>query len=851
MSSEGRRLVGVARFVIGLREVLLKCDPARAASWKPLAELLATAEAVQPVEAHPEVADAAAELADMRLLTEERLMEALVIGRSRRVLGKDAWSHEGLNPDALQAALDELHDFPRNSTPPPLAIARLADVAKLAVAVRSKLVHCSSKAAKSWQPLLVVLDEMAGEGSSLQDTDEAQTARRETDEAFRYMERSMSSILATGAFREDGRWSLQDVPPELALAVTNLRDLPLPTKESQHLLTQATPVLAVYDALMASRWTAAYDECEEAKKAGTWMQDKIGAAGLKKCVTDLHALHDPEPAVNRFGKLSSRLIELAEQVVDLAASLKQVNAAKVETWATLADLLRSDVAMKLEDLDGMRKSAQHEFLNVVCVSAVTSVGKELAKGGPARLPGLRAWSNGRTDGLQGALDHLRKLTGQIQFPGMGANSGTEQEELAQLIIDVRTTSAKCDWAKAASWKAVADLLDAPIAQRCGSGTVRAAGAEAAEAEIALIKEMLGDMRSKTEQEVCSQLSRDRSSEPAHGGKEWSHSGIRTAELQAALDELAAFPRMADEGRRLVGVARFVIGLREVLLKCDPARAASWKPLAELLATAEAVQLVEAHPEVADAAAELADMRLLTEERLMEALVMGQATKAANTKFYAHEAITTEHLIKARQSLDVFFHLPQGVGARAQRLHEEAGFAVQLRDILKTTRAGGPAKARDHDTWQPLVELLAGDAGRKQTARMDEAQHAWANLLLRWAFTFRSTKVRKELGLNIDLARILPKPVYDDMVPESVYKKVFAAPGCCAGVLLDDGQLAAAEQQRVRQERSAEEKAAREAAAEVARLRDDARARAAASTSGSTIAPQGAKGRAGRDADLKA
>ena len=65
---------------------------------------------------------------------------------------------------------------------------------------------------------------------------------------------------------------------------------------------------------------------------------------------------------------------------------------------------------------------------------------------------------------------------------------------------------------------------------------------------------------------------------------WSHDKISSANLSLALQELEAFPRTSELGAKLAKQAAFLIKLRDELLGCDWAKAATWRKLCELLET---------------------------------------------------------------------------------------------------------------------------------------------------------------------------------------------------------------------------------------------------------------------------
>lgn len=275
-----------------------------------------------------------------------------------------------------------------------------------------------------------------------------------------------------------------------------------------------------------------------------------------------------------------------------------------------------------------------------------------------------------------------------------------------MVIDLRTELKKVDWSKAASWSNVADMLEGDMAGRCTRGELVAAGAESVKRELGVTNEVLSDMRAKTEADLVSALSQGRSSETA-GRKDWSHAGLKTEGLRAALAELVAFPRVGEEGKRLAVVAKFMIELREVLLKCDASSAASWTGLAELLEGAEAKRLGGEWAEVAEAGAELMDMRSLTEERLVEALAQGRATKSTDAKFHSHETVSVKRLEEALAALQIFFKLPQGVSAvrdapLTARASRSSNPPDELIDPFGSACRRAPSRVRFCDRSAPSV-----------------------------------------------------------------------------------------------------------------------------------------------------
>ena len=173
----------------------------------------------------------------------------------------------------------------------------------------------------------------------------------------------------------------------------------------------------MHTALATLEWETAYSICGEGKAAGAWMAERLVEVDVKRQITELHIAHlDFE---QQAARLASRLLELAREVTAVAGLLSQLNSGKAATWAALAETLRTEQGMMYDDLDGIRREAQHEFITVVCASAVQKIGRALGANGLSRLPsGRRSWNLEavRSDDLQKALNLLRDLTQQIRQP---------------------------------------------------------------------------------------------------------------------------------------------------------------------------------------------------------------------------------------------------------------------------------------------------------------------------------------------------------------------------------------------------------------------------------------------------
>ena len=194
-------------------------------------------------------------------------------------------------------------------------------------------------------------------------------------------------------------------------------------------------------------------------------------------------------------------------------------------------------------------------------------------------------------------------------------------EEARLVAEMRAVLMTSSWGAPASWSGLADFLD----------SIDYTAAELEEIQLARLE--LTECREALEAAVRDGIATGRSqppgaSQPANdstrAATRWSHEAIATEPLTRALAELRAFPRLSDDGRRLVAHGDVAIQLRTALRSCDWDEASSWTPLvAALELLGPDVMEVD---EVVAAWRELSDMRASTEAALRVALASGRSVR---------------------------------------------------------------------------------------------------------------------------------------------------------------------------------------------------------------------------------
>lgn len=247
-----------------------------------------------------------------------------------------------------------------------------------------------------------------------------------------------------------------------------------------------------------------------------------------------------------------------------------------------------------------------------------------------------------------------------------------------------------------------------------------AAEHAAMQEVAAAQQELDDVRAATEVELRAALATGRSvkidddEEDGEGqaggggnGGKWSHASISTLELNHALSEVEAFPRIGAEGVALAAQARAVLAVRAALYECEWDHAASWAPLAELLEKGGGGGSGgggEEYEELVAARRELDEMRKATEAAVAAALEANHATQdlASPGLEWSHDTVSTDALEHALAEVEAFPRPSE----KGRSLAHQASLIVRLRKAILRCDWGRAA------SWDGLADLL-------ETAMMTE------------------------------------------------------------------------------------------------------------------------------------
>ncbi len=194
---------------------------------------------------------------------------------------------------------------------------------------------------------------------------------------------------------------------------------------------------------------------------------------------------------------------------------------------------------------------------------------------------------------------------------------------------------------------------------------------------------------------------------------WSHDGVSTSALAAAKVQVEAFPRVSDEGTKLAEQAALVIGLREALLTCDWAQAASWAGLVHLLDGIEGEGA--ALDEVSAAWQEVADKRAGTHEDVRVAMRDGRSQRSSGGG-WDHTGVASERLEKAASEAE----------AMPKQTVEGTNLAAAARTCVAVRRALLQAVPGEGQTWEELAHVL-GQITSPEQLGLSEVRAAWQEL----------------------------------------------------------------------------------------------------------------------------
>ena len=374
----------------------------------------------------------------------------------------------------------------------------------------------------------------------------------------------------------------------------------------------------------------------EGATTGPWSHDEVATEQLAAAVADLEAFP-------RMRKRGQELIERGHLTVELRRRLiAGCDWESAATWGDLADFLdaKPETIAHLRghrlyaEMEARLRSVTERVTNPEAVNELRAGHTELHDMRRRTEENLRAalsagrskheppyWSHHllSTDELEAAIPEV------LAFARPSAE-GRQLVALGQLVLRIRTALKRSDWGRAASWRALAELLE----------TVDPEMTEAVEVQAAF--DELADMRRHTERVVVEAMGKHTSRRLDQCT--YSHDEIRTDVLLAARAELLAFPRVSERGRTLAAQAKFTVTIRETILTCDWEVPASWGQLARLLESNEAqLEFADLH-ELWLANREFEDARLYFEDVARRELKQGRSTRSAGTAIvlagaYAH------------------------------------------------------------------------------------------------------------------------------------------------------------------------------------------------------------------------
>lgn len=399
---------------------------------------------------------------------------------------------------------------------------------------------------------------------------------------------------------------------------------------------------------------------------GEWSHDGITTAEVEAALAELQAF----PRIGHAGRV---LVQQAKLVIKLRFALLACVRGQATTWQALTAVLESFEAAEHAETLPEVEAAMQELNDMRCATEL-AVENALATGRSEKVDG--AWSHAElnTETLEAAISEAEA------FPARMSDKARTLIHQARQVVRVRQALLECHWSEPASWTALAHVLESPEVAAHGMAL----------AEVSSAQQEFKEMRIKTEAAVEAALRGGRS---VQSEGRWSHDDVNTTAVAEALAALQSLPRMSEEGVTLERQSLFIIKLRQTLLACDWAKAATWAPLLKLLESVDA-QEHSAMPEFRAAVQEFDDMRTSTEAAAAAALRNGSAERTADGS-WSHKHIATAELAAALVELEGFCKL----SAAGTALAREVAFVIQLREaqlVCEWSRAA---------TWRGLADVL--------------------------------------------------------------------------------------------------------------------------------------------------
>merc|ERR1740139_393931 len=691
ISKAGVRLMRLAEAALQLRAMIRKDD------WAGLAALLRGMADVE-VLGSEEVEAAKTELSDMHAVYIRRLEEAMGAGRAVRV-AHGSWDRGQLSTTELLAATTALANFPAETEAGATLLAQAGFVASMR---KEMLDGCGNKA-DTWQGLDALLQAPCSrtgtlllQAASLLKLEEVRAAEQELGEFLENLEKAVRAALATGrSTKSVGKWSHEGITTTaLTATLAELQAFPRTSDAGKALAAQAAFVVQLREALLVSDWAkaatwaglselletptaaalptctelgAARQEFGEMRQAtedktsteldahravrqpdGSWDHSEIATAALKAASAELEAFPRMGDAGRALAALATFVVPLREALLGCrwgvsagwgaVVELLEVGAANVSA-AQAAQVLaeKSEVKAALQEVGEMRAFTEEAVRAALATGRSTkSVGK---------------WSH---EGI--TTTALTATLAELQAFPRTSDAGKALAAQAAFVVQLREALLVSDWAKAATWAGLSDLLHGNELSLLETAAERG-GAEAWDAsEVAAAREELEGKRAETEAVLKGPMDSGRSVRSGtlkHAQVPvWEHGGIETEALLKAAAEVEDFPRLTEAAKLLASGAREVASLRTLLRGCSWEDAATWGGLASFLDEMRDFEMQELE-EVKAAAEELLDMRVNTEEATRADLATGRSVKPPDADEWSHSALSTTSLTASLQQLRAF------------------------------------------------------------------------------------------------------------------------------------------------------------------------------------------------------
>ena len=771
VSKSGLRLVATARAAIEIRKAIsakdwkalvgtldgVKAAAAKAkeggskaaAKGQPRAQVRAAAiarEIAVEIEKYDEVASAWAELKDVCAVREKALEGALSVGRSKRI-GDMNWSHVGIDSAGLSKAKEEVASFVYVTD----AGKTLLSLAGLALQIRTALLKCEWGKASTWEPLAVVIEELATH--AMRNEDEVKAAFRELADVRQTTENAVQEAFENGRStkRPDGKWSHDKIDSSaLEAALRELNGFPRPSEKGRALAASAARVVKLRAALQRAAleepfsWRAVGDVLDKAADAGDKASDQEmnrGRDELDDARKHYEGLVSARLATNRAvraggaadvlnpaaswerGSISSSelasaievcdkfprpkestkaLIKTARFVCELRTELKKTDWERPASWTLLARFLDGAVGTVR---DGEKSEYDDAVAQLEAMGAKVEEGMRRALKTGRSVEGANGWSH---EGIEVAT--LTAAIGQCEtFPRPSAGAKALLAG-AKLVVTLRESLVKVVPGNVSTWAPLAKVLSATPADDLAIAEVRAALVEFRQA------------RDKVVESVNAAMRNGGSRPPPAGKRAWDHSAIDADGVVQSAIQLEHFPRIDRDAaaapagdahaRReslalkrtslarqdaevaeLVSSAKRLGRLREVLLSED------WAEVHACIGDLEkaAGSLHEAaNDEVKRAAQELHDVGASLDEAVQLHMETGRSKDAKDKSgFWDHSALAVEPL---RAAVDALGGYPLK-GEASDALLLKARAVLALREVLMRKAWGELAR---------MIPTLAGE-----------------------------------------------------------------------------------------------------------------------------------------------